>query len=182
MQDISLSEEVLSKLRALGRNNGLTEDQILRRLLGCPPSNDSVAAPAGEHDEPRGFVDTTYGIVFPEGFEVFRTYKGRRYAARVVQGRWRLDGGDGGACDSLNQLSQAVIDGNENAWMFWYFKAPDGTRKRIAELRDPNRVQKRPRKRSPHPEGAVIPETATQSPMPPSTPTDCGGKPWEPQT
>ena len=92
------------------------------------------------------FIDATYGVRFADGDEIFRTYKGRPYAARVVHGRWLLDD-DARPYDSLNQLSQAVIDGNENAWMFWFIRRPDGTGKRIAELRDPALVQKRPRRK-----------------------------------
>ena len=114
-------------------------------------------------------MDTTYGILFPEGFEISRTYKGRPYAARVVRGRWLLDV-DGRVYDSLNQLSQAVIDGNENAWMFWFYQAPDGARRRIAELRDPALVRRRPRRKrrrhfsSPAPSPAPVPAFAPPPP------------------
>jgi hypothetical protein len=198
MQRLSVSDEVVAKLRGLGQGSGLTQDELLRRLLGCPPDDDHP----GGRDE--GFIDATYGVLFAEGFEIFRTYKGRPYTARVTQGRWRLDGGNSNhlGYNSLNQLSQAVIDGNENAWMFWFFKAPDGAPKRIAQLRDPGMVQKRPRKRRRPPAGektaalktvpiqapalaAVQPSPLSTSGPLPEAPTPAsskapGGKPWEP--
>ena len=145
MDRLDLSRDVRASLSELSRRNGETEDRLLRRLLGLA-GKDPGGGSATPINAGSGFEDTTYAILFPEGFEISRTYKGRPYAARVVRGRWRLDA-DGRAYDSLNQLSQAVIDGNENAWMFWFTRRPDGTEKRIAELRDPALVQKRPRRK-----------------------------------
>ena len=166
MDRLDLSRDVRARLSELSRRNGETEDRLLRRLLGLagkdPGSGSATPINAGS-----GFEDATYAILFPEGFEISRTYKGRPYAARVVRGRWRLDA-DGRAYDSLNQLSQAVIDGNENAWMFWFYQAPDGARLRIAELRDPALVQRRPRRKSRRPSPAPAP--AQVSATPPSAP------------
>jgi len=164
MHRFNVSAEVFSKLWAWRRDGEQTEDQILRRLLDCPPeataggARTGGSAPGphqGPHQGPDNvsggdFIDATYGIRFAEGDEIFRTYKGRPYSARVVGGRWLLDGDAGPHAhpyDSLNQLSQAVIDGNENTWMFWFIRRPDGTGMRIAELRDPALVQKRPRRK-----------------------------------
>lgn len=166
MDRLDLSRDVRARLSELSRRNGETEDRLLRRFLGLAgedPGGGSAAPETGG----SGFEDAAYGILFPEGFEISRTYKGRPYAARVVRGRWRLDA-DGRAYDSLNQLSQAVIDGNENAWMFWFHQAPDGARRRIAELRDPALVQRRPRrKRRRHsPSPAPVPATPPPATVP----------------
>ena len=164
MDQLDLSRDVRARLSELSRRNGETEDRLLRRLLGLAGKD-----PGGGSVPPinagSGFKDTTYAILFPEGFEISRTYKGRPYAARVVRGRWRLDA-DGRAYDSLNQLSQAVIDGNENAWMFWFYQAPDGDRRRIAELRDPAIVQRRPRRKSRRPSPASAPAQVSATPPP----------------
>ena len=169
MDQLDLSRDVQSRLSELSRRNGETEDRLLQRLLGLAGEN-----PGGVSSSPEtagsGFEDATYAILFPEGFEISRTYKGRPYTARVVRGRWRLDA-DSHAYDSLNQLSQAVIDGNENAWMFWFYQAPDGARRRIAELRDPALVQRRPRRKRRRPSLAPAPAlvSAFAPPPPPVT-------------
>ena len=184
MHRFNVSAAVFSRLWALRRDAEQTEDQILRRLLDCPPAataSDGLApvSVGGPDQGQRGvsggdFIDATYGIRFAEGDEIFRTYKGRPYSARVVHGRWLLEGNAGPHphfYDSLNQLSQAVIDGNENAWMFWFYQGPDGGRRRIAELRDPATVQKRPqrnrqREPAPHLHQAIpktLPETIPQT-------------------
>ncbi len=192
MPALTVSADVYSKIWAVRQPGEETEEQILRRLLNLGQAPLPAMPPAAEAD---GFIDATYGVHFAEGFEIFRTYKGRAYAARVKRGRWQLDA-DGRSYDSLNQLSQAVIDGNENAWMFWFTRGPGGGRQKIADLRDPTLVQRRPR-RQPKPAGTAPrrppttaasqrPAPATMSrPVPaveaPAAPqTQGGGMPWEP--
>ncbi len=186
---LDLSPEVLQRLRALGGGGARSPDDVLRLLLGLPPATASADATRIE----QGFVDLTYGVRFPESFEIFRTYKGRPFRARVAQGRWRLDA-DGRTYDSLNQLSQAVIDGNENAWLFWLFRGPDGRPRRIAELRDPAKVQRRPRRRRTSTSAASTvtparplsppaqPEPVPSPPTPPSPmPAPAAGMAWQPR-
>ena len=164
MHRLNVSGDVLSGIRARRQGGEETEDQVLRRLLDLP-ATPTTPKPGDETGGP-GFRDATYGIHFPEGFEISRTYKGRPFTARVAGGRWLLDA-DGRLYDSFNRLSQAVIDGNENAWMFWFYQGPDGGRRRIAELRDPAMVQKRPRRnrrRGPAPHlPEAIPEAIPQA-------------------
>jgi hypothetical protein len=143
MPQITVSEEVMGNLQALCLIDGQSEDNILRRLLCCPQNDDTY--------NKEDYLDATYGIRFAKGFMIFRTYKGKSYSARVSNGYWVLDGGHktGETFDSLNQLSQALVDGNENAWKFWYFHAPNGEIKCISELRDPDLVQRRRRRKRP---------------------------------
>ncbi len=179
MPRIDVSNGVLAAIRARRREAEEPEDRILQRVLGLLGDTPREDGPGNI----GGFIDATYGIHFPEGFEISRTYKGRPYAARAANGRWLLDA-DGRTYDSLNQLSQAVIDGNENAWMFWFFSAPDGTKKRIAGLRDPALIQKRPRRHrrqrgerlavipaAPEKPAPVQPIAAPPAPKPVSGPT-----------
>jgi len=167
---IDVSPEVLARLRALAGGRGA--DDVLRLLLGLP---DAAAADGTGADAP-GFEDATYGVRFPQGFEIFRAYKGRAFRARAEAGRWRLDA-DGNTYDSLNQLSQAVIDGNENAWMFWHYRGADGRPRRIAELRDPAKVQRRPRRHRP---AATATATALRPPPMPAQPEPVAAPPSAP--
>ncbi len=179
---IEVSPEVLARLKALAGDGGRGADAVLRLLLGLPAATPAAADAAG-------FEDATYGVRFPAGFEIFRTYKGRPYRARADGGRWRLDA-DGNAYDSLNQLSRAVIDGNENAWMFWHYRDAGGRPRRIAELRDPAKVQRRPRLR---PASAVVPAKPAPPPAQPeprastgataatTSPAAPSGMAWQPR-
>ncbi len=168
MHRFNVSRDVLAEIRARRQGGEETEDQVLRRLLDLPaaPTTPELGAETGGPGFRPGFRDATYGIHFPEGFEISRTYKGRPFAARVSGGRWLLDA-DGRFYDSFDRLSQAVIDGNENAWMFWFYQGPDGVPRRIAELRDPAMVQKRPRRnrqRGPAPHlPQAIPEAISEA-------------------
>ena len=201
MHRLMVSDEVMERLRALCLDGGQSENYVLRRLLGCP----SATAPDGNAD----FIDATYDVRFAEGLQIFRTYKGRSYSAKVSNGRWVLEGVARavGTFQSLNKLSQAVIDGNENAWMFWFFQTPGGEFRRIAEMRDPAQVQRRPRRNRARenlserareaaapldpppqpprpafqPEASPAPLAAPPAPGPVSNPPRTGGsKPWEP--
>ena len=83
MDRLDISQDVLGKIRGLCRETGETENQVLRRLLeSAPPRPDKAG---------NGFTDATYAIHFPEGFNIFRIYKGHPFSARVVRGRWMLD-------------------------------------------------------------------------------------------
>ena len=141
MHQITVSDEVMSKLHALCLIEGKNEDFVMRRLLCCPESD----LPDSKED----FIDITYGIRFPKGSMIFRTYKGKSYTARVSSGSWILDGENKiiRTLDSLNQLSQAVVDGNENAWKFWYYLTPDNKTRCISNLRDPNLVKRYQRRK-----------------------------------
>jgi hypothetical protein len=143
MHQISISDEVKNKLIELCLIDGLSEDFVLRRLLCCSQNNIK--------DNKEDFVDTTYGIRFAKGFMIFRTYKGQPYSARVSNKCWLLDGKNRGkkAFYSLNKLSQAVIEGNENAWKFWHFINLEGKTQCISELRDPILVKRYQRSKNP---------------------------------
>ena len=144
MHQISVSDEVKNKLIELCLIDGKSEDSVLRGLLQCPKNKD-------QHNK-EDFIDATYGICSTKGFMIFRTYKGKLYIARVSKGCWVLDGinKEKGDFYSLNQLSQAVIEGNENAWKFWYFITSDGETKCISELRDPALVKRFQRPKHPN--------------------------------
>ena len=143
MRTLTVSTDVFARIWALREEGEDTEDQILRRVLGCPAE---PPRPVFKGARNAGFRDLRYGVHFPQGFEIFRVYKGQEYRARATDGAWLLLN-DGGHYETLNSLSQAVIDGNENAWMNWYFLAPDGQRKRIAKLRDEAKVARRTRRK-----------------------------------
>ena len=75
MHRFNVSAEVFSRLWALRRDAEQTEDQILRRLLDCPPEATAGGARtdglAHGPDNVSGgdFIDATYGIRFAEGDE-----------------------------------------------------------------------------------------------------------------
>jgi hypothetical protein len=87
------------------------------------------------HAAGTGVRDERNGVSFPEGFEIFRTYKQQEYRARAQSGAWhRLDNGQ--KYPTLNQLNSSIAAGAENVWNGnWKYRTPEGAQKSIAELR-----------------------------------------------
>jgi hypothetical protein len=141
MRAIQISTDVFQAIWAVRRPGEEDEDAVLRRVL--------KAGDAQKNDRPQqrssgGLTDPSYGVHFPEGFEVFRTYLGRDYKARVENGRWVTDGKPI-AGSTINQLSAAIGIHRENGWANWEFKTRGGQSKKIGELRDPSRIRRRRR-------------------------------------
>jgi hypothetical protein len=132
MRSVDVSTDVFARIWALRQEGENTEDAVLKRvLLGAAARVDSAS----------GITDTRFGVAFPEGFQVFRTYLGQRHKARVERGAWRLDG-DEAALSSLNELSRAIGAKTENAWQNWLFNTQEGPRP-VSALRDPTRISSR---------------------------------------
>jgi hypothetical protein len=139
MRSINLSTDVYAGIWSNRREGEETEDDILRRLLDLPPMKQLTdALPNSQRD---GFRDSRFGVHFPEGFEIFRNYKGCDYRAVATNRTWKLLN-DGLNYSSLHKLSQAVVSGQENSWENWRFD-DGGKPELINRLRDPARVTRR---------------------------------------
>lgn len=143
MRSITVSTDVFARLWSLRQPGEDTEDAILSRVLGCManPATASTTSPRG-----AGLLDSRSGVQFPEGFEVFRTYLGVEYRARIISGKWVL-ASDGRAFQSLNELSRAIGARTENAWLNWLYLDDQGTRHPVSKLRDPNVIVTRSRQK-----------------------------------
>ena len=133
-RSIEVSTEVFSGIWAQRRAGEESEDEILRRLLGCQKGTNSAPA-ALPNGTGAGVRDMRNSVHFPEGFEIFRTYKGASYSARAVGGAWlRTDNGK--AYQTLNQLNGSIAAGAENVWNGnWKYRRSDGSVASIATLR-----------------------------------------------
>jgi hypothetical protein len=139
MKNIEISTDVFARIWSLRREGELTEDDVLRRVLwqGRPlqltANSEAAVDPSG-----KGLVDRRFGVLFPEGFEILRTYLGQQYRAQVVDGYWRLDGR---SFTSLNELSRSIGAKTENAWMNWLYRDTSGALRRASELRSQNQSE-----------------------------------------
>jgi hypothetical protein len=134
MRTIQVSQGTYAAIWANWKEGDDGEEGVIRRLIGLKEKS-APKSPTG-----KGYRDARYGVEFPEGFEIFRTYKGRERRAVVQNGLWMADNNRLAA--SLNQLSGHIGAPTENAWLGWMYK--DGERTRpIADLRDPSKVRRR---------------------------------------
>lgn len=132
---ITISTEVFAAIWAARKPGEESEEDVLRRVLELQPSGQAVATSTSSADAPSGVHDARNGVHFPEGFEIFRTYKRREHSAHARSGAWvRSDNGE--RYVTLNQLNASIAAGNENVWNGnWKFRGPDGRAHSIAELR-----------------------------------------------
>jgi hypothetical protein len=141
VRPINVSTEVFAEIWKRHKAGDRGEDDILRRLLSLTPRTDGVeyvqTSPTPQVSE--GYVDDRFGIQLPEGFEIFRIYKGREFRACATHGRWLLLN-DNQTYPSLNKLSWAVVQGNENTWHNWKYKDLNGRENFIHALRDQTRI------------------------------------------
>lgn len=128
---INVSTEVFAAIWARRKAGEESEDAILQRLLSVESSGEDVSTMGLS----GGCVDARNRVHFPEGFEIFRTYKRREYRAEAKSGAWfRKDNGQ--RYPTLNQLNGSIAAGAENVWNgTWKFRASDGSIRSIAELR-----------------------------------------------
>lgn len=134
-RNINISMDVFAAIWGSRKSGEDTEDQILRRLLGCAPRNEraDTLSPTQKSD---GVYDTRNGVHFPEGFRIFRNYKRREYAAEARAGNWIRED-TGSSYPTLNQLNSSIVAGMENVWNGnWKYRSSDGAIRSIAELRD----------------------------------------------
>jgi hypothetical protein len=140
MRAIQVSTDVFQAIWAARKSGEEDEDAILRRLLKIRAAGRS----ARENGERGGFTDARYGVFFSEGFEIFRTYLGKEFRARVEDGRWVINGQPLKA-STINQLSAAIGTSTENGWVNWEYRTPSGEAKKITSLRDPGTIRRRNR-------------------------------------
>lgn len=143
MKQITVSIGVFSRIWALRQSDEGSENDILARVLAEPPKIEKDRDP-GDLDD--GVRDVRSGTHFPEGFEIFRRFKGADLRATASGGVWVLKR-DGATYGSLNELSRGVGAGPENAWVGWHALI-DGKRQPLSVLRTPESISRRPKKRS----------------------------------
>jgi hypothetical protein len=130
-RSITVSTDLYAAIWRVQKPGEETEEEILRRLLGVPSGQSAIQGTP----EKIGFSDPRFGIKLPDGFEIFRVYKGTEYRAKAVDGRWLLTN-TGEMYPSFNQLSRAVTGGkSENTWFNWYYLDKGNKRQLINSLR-----------------------------------------------
>lgn len=131
---ITISTDAFAAIWARRQDGEDTEDEILRRILGCE-SAPKVNVTGTSTGDARGVHDTRNDVYFPRGFIAMRTYKRREYEAVAENGTW-LRKDNGKRYPTLNQLNTSIAAGAENVWNGnWKYRAEDGSLRSIGALR-----------------------------------------------
>jgi hypothetical protein len=137
MRTIQISTEVFAAIWKAQQNGEASENEILSRVLNVTPARAPKSGKGG-----AGYRDPRYGVEFPEGFEIFRTYLGKDCHAKATSGSWMLmETGD--MHPSLNELSRAIGAKTENAWINWFYVDANGDRTPVSNLRDHSKIIRR---------------------------------------
>lgn len=138
MRTISVSTEVYAAIWSKRGPGQESEDDILRNVLGVSSKAHASSPPV--NGAGGGVYAANVDVRFPEGFEIFRTYRNKDFRAKATGGRWLLEN-DRQSYPSLHKLSWAVVEGHENSWNAWKYRRPDGSVGYINEMRDRNKVR-----------------------------------------
>jgi hypothetical protein len=138
MRSIQISLDVFAAIWSARKPGQDTEDAILRGVFKLPTA---PAQPERDITTTLGFHDPRYGVKLPVDFEIFRTYKGKEFRARAIQGFWHWNGTGYG---TLNELNIAIgIAGPENAWKAWRYTDEQGRARPFSDLRDQSTIIRR---------------------------------------
>ncbi|MDA8708597.1 hypothetical protein N9M10_04410 [Hellea sp.] len=114
-RSIEISTDVFAAIWAARIDGEETENQILQRLLSAKKNivtEKPMVTPSGVIN---GYYDNRNDVHFPEGFTVYRSYKGKIYTAVATRGQWML-AGNNMRYSSLNKLNESIVKSTENIW------------------------------------------------------------------
>lgn len=130
MPTIQVDFDVFKALTARRASEDVTENDVLRQILGLPRA--PVTRSAGTRHKPGDWV--AKGVRLPQGTEARGRYKGQLYLAEVREGALLLDGH---RYDSPSAAAMAITRHPTNGWTFWEVKLPGtGEWRMLRELRE----------------------------------------------
>jgi len=127
MRTIDVDFDVFKALTMRRPSENVTENDVLRQLLGLVPS----ARPVAAHSALPAEGDwVTKGVRFPAGTEFRATYKGQTHLGRVERGALVLGGN---RFVSPSAAAMSITAGNVNGWRFWQCRLPGQSGWRLLE-------------------------------------------------
>lgn len=118
MRTIEVDFDVFKALTLRRPSESVTENDVLRQLLGLPPTKHAVATTAGG-PAPGDWV--TKGVRFPAGTELRASYKGQTHLARIESGALVLNGQ---RFDTPSAAAMSITGNPVNGWTFWECRLP----------------------------------------------------------
>lgn len=129
---VEIDFEVFKALTAKLEHEADTYNEAIRRLLGLPASDPSLAP--GEFELPglpvaqgNALASLNGGVwysnvFFPNGTTFRATYKGKTYRARITNSQWIDELGQ--FRTSPSDAAGAITQTNVNGWRFWFARRP----------------------------------------------------------
>jgi len=124
MRTIEVDFDVFKALTLRRPTESVTENDVLRELLGLPPAGRVAPGAPGMtvalHPAGSGSW-LTKGVRFPAGTEFRAHYKGETHLARVEKGALVLAGK---RYDTPSAAAMAITNNPTNGWTFWECRLP----------------------------------------------------------
>lgn len=124
MRTIEVDFDVFKALTLRRPTESVTENDVLRELLGLSPAPRSLSAARAPSVivpplDPDSWLSK--GVRFPAGTEFRAHYKGETHLARVEKGALVLGGK---RYDTPSAAAMAITNSPTNGWTFWECRTP----------------------------------------------------------
>lgn len=119
MRTIEVDFDVFKALTARRATEAVTENDVLRSLLGLNSKRDPTASIAS--DDPHADDWIVKGIRFPAGTEFRASHKGQTWLGRVERGALVVNGR---RFDSPSAAAVFITKTPANGWTFWECRMP----------------------------------------------------------
>lgn len=117
MRTIEVDFDVFKALTLRRPSESVTENDVLRELLGLPTQRQAAAIASGP--APGDWISK--GVRFPAGTEFRASYKGQTYLGRVENAALVLNEQ---RFDSPSAAAMSITTGPVNGWNFWECRVP----------------------------------------------------------
>lgn len=117
MHTIEVDFDVFKALTMRRAAEDVTENDILRQMLGLPSKKEPTVPAA----RPEAGDWITKGVRFPAGTEFRAKYKGQTWLGRVDGGALVLNGK---RYDTPSAAAVAITENPVNGWIFWECRLP----------------------------------------------------------
>jgi hypothetical protein len=125
MYALEVDFDVYKAIFARRANEQVTENDVLRELLGLSPKVELQVAPSKSNSATGGAEDwLVKNVRFPVGTEFRAAFKGKTYTGRVQSGELYVDGK---AYASPSSAAVAITGNAVNGWRFWEARLPGKT-------------------------------------------------------
>ena len=119
MRTIEVDFDVYKALTMRRPSEEVTENDVLRELLGLSPRSAAAAETRSTVAAPGVWV--IKGVQFPAGTEFRASYKGQTYLGRVENGALSLNGEH---FDTPSAAAMSITKNPVNGWTFWQCRLP----------------------------------------------------------